>query len=84
MATDPTPPGDAGAFGGGSHTWHGHSALAEVVAGWQWVRLAHVQAPSYLVLLKISPHADEHDAVSALEWWLRSPGREDGDVIEVM
>jgi hypothetical protein len=84
MATDPTPQGGTGEFGGGSHTWHGHSAIAAVVAGWQWVRLAHVQAPSYLVLLKISLHADEHDAVRALEWWLRSPGREDGDVIEVM
>jgi hypothetical protein len=84
MATDPVPQTEAGAFGCGSHTWHGHSALAQVVAGWQWIRLAHVRAPSYLVLLKISLHADEQDAVRALEWWLQSPGREDGDVIEVV
>jgi hypothetical protein len=55
-----------------------------VVAGWQWVRLAHFGAPRYVVLLKISPDADEHDAVRALEWWLSSPGREDGDVVEVI
>jgi hypothetical protein len=67
-----------------TQTWHGHSALAQVIAGWRWVRLAHVEAPRYVVLLKISANADEHDAVSALEWWLRSPGREDGDVVEVI
>jgi hypothetical protein len=39
--------------------------------------------PSYTVLLKVSPTADSHDIVYALEWWLLSPGREDGDVIEV-
>jgi hypothetical protein len=41
--------------------------------------------PTFLARgLKISPNADSHDAVHALEWWLLSPGREDGDVIEVM
>lgn len=40
--------------------------------------------PDYTVVLKISPHADVHDARRALEWWLLTPGREDGDVIEVM
>ena len=66
-----------------THTWHGHAALTRVIEGWRWVRLAHVEAPAYVVLLKISANADEHDAVSALEWWLCSPGREDGDVVEV-
>ncbi|MEP7304134.1 MAG: hypothetical protein ABJA98_01325 [Acidobacteriota bacterium] len=69
---------------GRTQTWHGHSALTQVIAGWRWVRLAHVEAPRYIVLLKISANADEHDAVSALEWWLCSPGREDGDVVEVI
>jgi hypothetical protein len=55
-----------------------------VIAGWRWVRLAHIEPPRYVVLLKISASADEHDAVSALEWWLHSPGREDGDVVAVI
>ena len=67
----------------GDETWQVHS-LAAPIGGWQWVRFAHVGTPSYMVLLKISPNADEGDAVRALEWWLLSPGREDGDVIEVM
>jgi hypothetical protein len=69
---------------GRTQTWHGHSALTQVIAGWRWVRLAHIEPPRYVVLLKISANADEHDAVSALEWWLHSPGREDGDVVEVI
>jgi hypothetical protein len=83
MQTDPQLTPDATAPGGFRQVWHGHSVLTQVVAGWQWVHLSHVGAPGYLVLLKVSANADEHDAVSALEWWLRSPGREDGDVIEV-
>jgi hypothetical protein len=83
MATDPFVAVDA-KTSAGDEGLHGHSVLAEEVAGWQWVRLAHVGSPSYLVLLKISPNADEHDAVRALEWWLLSPGREDGDVLEVL
>jgi hypothetical protein len=84
MSTDPVIRIAGETLGCGSQTWRGHAALTQVIAGWQWVRLAHVGAPSYVVLMKISPNADEHDAVHALEWWLRSPGREDGDVIEVM
>jgi hypothetical protein len=34
--------------------------------------------------VKVSSSTDNHEAVHALEWWLLSPGREDGDVIEVM
>jgi hypothetical protein len=84
MSIEPPPPVDRenpiGRHGNGC----GHSALTRVIEGWRWMRLAHIGAPSYVVLLKISPNADEHDAVQALEWWLRSPGREDGDVVEVM
>jgi hypothetical protein len=55
----------------------GHSAAAQLIAGWRWVRLAHIDQPRYFVMLKMSPHADEDDAVRALEWWLQSPGREE-------
>ena len=84
VLTDQSPTIEIDTPGCRTQTWHAHSALTLVTAGWRWVRLAHVEAPRYLVLLKISPTADEHDAVSALEWWLRSPGRQDGDVVEVM
>jgi hypothetical protein len=81
MTTEPScpthPAGEAG------HLSRGHSVAAQVVAGWRWVRLAHTGQPRYFVTLKMAPDADENDAVWALEWWLRSPGREDGDVIEV-
>ena len=30
------------------------------------------------------PFVTHNDTVRALEWWLVSPGRADGDVIEVM
>jgi hypothetical protein len=83
--TDPVLAGTADSVHAGeaSWPWPGHCVRAEVITGWLWVRLAHSGAPRYMVSLKISPHADEHDAVRALEWWLQSPGREDGDVIEV-
>ena len=84
MLIDQAPTIEIDMRGGRTQTWHAHSALTQVIAGWRWVRLAHVEAPPYLVLLKISPTAEEHDAVSALEWWLRCPGRQDGDVVEVM
>jgi hypothetical protein len=84
MSTDPEISIDAETVRSDGRTWQGHSARTQVVAGWQWVHLARVSAPSYMVLLKISPNADEHDAVRALEWWLQSPGREDGDVVEVL
>ncbi len=83
MATDATIAVDPAASAAGDGCRRGDSVLTKVVGGWQWVRLAHLGPPSYLVLLKIGPTADEHDAVRALEWWLRSPGREDGDVVEV-
>ena len=83
MSTDPEPTIDGTTPGSRNQAGHGHCALTQVVAGWQFVHLSHVGSPSYVVLLKVSANADEHDAVSALEWWLRSPGREDGDVIEV-
>jgi hypothetical protein len=60
-----------------------HFVLTQLTGGWLWVRLAHLRTPMYLVLLKISPDADQGDVVTALEWWLQSPGREDGDVVEV-
>jgi len=84
MSTDFAPMTKAGMAQLGDHGWRGNAVRTEVVGGWQWVHLAHTGAPSYLVSLKISPTADEHDAVRALEWWLLSPGREDGDVIEVI
>jgi hypothetical protein len=84
MSIEPPPPADRQTPNDRNGIGCGHSALTRVIAGWRWMRLTHVGAPSYLVLLKISPNADEHDAVQALEWWLRSPGREDGDVVEVV
>jgi len=82
MATDPRTAVEDVTLDVGNERWQGRSVLTEG-AGWQWVRLAHVGVQRYLVLMKIAPNADERDAVRALEWWLQSPGREDGDVIEV-
>jgi len=84
MSIESQPPVDRGTPIGRHGSSYEHSALTRDIAGWRWMRLTHIGAPSYVVLLKISPNADEHDAVQALEWWLRSPGREDGDVVEVM
>jgi len=68
----------------GERTWCAHLIGARVTAGWRWVRVALYGVPSYTVLLKVSLTADSHDVANALEWWLLSPGREDGDVIEVL
>lgn len=68
----------------GSRTWSAHLLGAQTAGGLRCVRLALHGVPTYTVLLKISSNTDNHEAVHALEWWLLSPGREDGDVIEVI
>jgi hypothetical protein len=68
----------------GSRTWSAHLIGAHTAAGLRCVRLALHGVPTHTVLLKISSSTDNHEAVHALEWWLLSPGRENGDVIEVM
>jgi hypothetical protein len=68
----------------GSRTWSAHLLGAQMFAGWRCIRVELHGVPTYTVLLKISPNTGNHEAVHALEWWLLSPGRENGDVIEVM
>jgi hypothetical protein len=68
----------------GARTWSAHLLGAQTAAGLRCVRVALYGVPTYTVWLKISPNTDNHEAVHALEWWLLSPGREDGDIIEVM
>ena len=68
----------------GSRTWSAHLLGAQTAAGLRCVRLALHGVPTYTVLLKISSNTDNHEAVHALEWWLLNPGREDGDIIEVI
>jgi hypothetical protein len=68
----------------GARTWSTHLLGAQTAAGLRCVRVALYGVPTYTVVLKISPNADNEEAVHALEWWLLSPGRENGDVIEVM
>ena len=68
----------------GSRTWSAHLLGAQTAAGLRCVRLALHGVPTYTVLLKISSNTDNQEAVHALEWWLLNPGREDGDVIEVI
>ena len=65
-------------------TWRARCLDARLIAGSRWVEVALSGPPDYTVVLKIAPHADAHDARRALEWWLLTPGREDGDVVEVM
>jgi len=55
-----------------------------MIAGSRWLQIALSGPPNYTVVLKVPPHADQDDARRALEWWLLAPGREDGDVIEVV
>ena len=68
----------------GARTWSAHLLGTETAAGLQYVLVALYGVPTYTVSLKISPNTDNHEAVHALEWWLLSPGRESGDIIEVM
>jgi hypothetical protein len=68
----------------GARTWSAHLLGVQMAAGPRCVRVALHGVPTYTVWLKISPDTHNHEAVHALEWWLLSPGREDGDVIEVM
>jgi len=84
MAIDPAQVLESRTVSVGDRTWRAQCVGAQVLAGWRWVHLALLGAPNYKVSLKISPNADNHDTVRALEWWLVSPGRADGDVIEVM
>jgi hypothetical protein len=49
----------------------------------RWLQIALLGRPFYAVLLKMSPTSQTGDAIQALEWWLSSPGHENGDVIEV-
>lgn len=67
----------------GARTWSAQLLGTQTAAGLRCVRVALHGVPTYTVLLKISPNTDNHEAVHALEWWLLSPGRENGDVIEV-
>jgi hypothetical protein len=83
MTTELSLPASPEATRDSQYAWRSHAAVTQFVAGWRWISLIHVGEPNYLVTLKLSPAADEDDAVSALEWWLKSPGREDGDVVEV-
>jgi hypothetical protein len=68
----------------GALTWQAQCLDARLIGGSRWLEVALSGLPSYTVVLKVSPDADHHDARRALEWWLLTPGRENGDVIEVM
>lgn len=68
----------------GSRTWSAQLLGAHTGGGLRCVHVALHGVPTYTVLLKISSNTNNHEAVHALEWWLLSPGRENGDVIEVL
>lgn len=68
----------------GPRTWSAHLIDAQTAAGARCIRVTLYGVPTYTVWLKISPNTNNHEAVHALEWWLLSPGRENGDVIEVI
>lgn len=68
----------------GASTWRVRCLDARLIAGSQWFEVALAGDPNYTVVLKVSAGAGDEDARRALEWWLRAPGRENGDVIEVM
>ena len=68
----------------GSRTWSAQLLGMQTAAGSRCVRVTLHGAPTYTVLLKVSANTDNLEAVHALEWWLLSPGRENGDVIEVI
>jgi hypothetical protein len=68
----------------GSQTWSARCLDARMIAGWRWVEVALSGLPDYTVVLKISMDVDHSAVARALEWWLRTPGHETGDVIEVI
>src|SRR5215471_3636674 len=75
---------DGATLSAGTLSWHARCVDARLIAGSRWMEIALSGMPSYRVVLKVSPHAGEDDARRALEWWLHTPGRESGDVIEVV
>jgi hypothetical protein len=68
----------------GARAWQIHLFGTRVVECQRWVRVALLGRPSHSVLLKMTLTAAASEALHALEWWLVSPGHEDGDVIEVL
>jgi len=68
----------------GSQAWQTHLFGMRTVECQRWVRVALLGQPSHSVLLKMTLTAAASEAIHALEWWLVSPGHEDGDVIEVL
>jgi hypothetical protein len=68
----------------GAQAWQIHLFGTRVVERQRWVRVALLGRPSHSVLLKMTLTAAASEAIHALEWWLASPGHEDGDVIEVL
>jgi hypothetical protein len=68
----------------GARAWQIHLFGTRTVECQRWVRVALLGRPSYSVLLKMTVTAAASEAIHALEWWLVSPGHENGDVIEVL
>src|SRR5262245_18456368 len=67
----------------GARSWQARCVDARLIAGSRWLQISLSGTPSYTVVLKVEGALDEDEALRALEWWLRAPGREDCDVIEV-
>jgi hypothetical protein len=67
----------------GVRSWKAQCVAARQIAGWRWFQIALSGSPSYTVVLKASSAIEDDEAVRALEWWLKAPGRENCDVIEV-
>ncbi len=76
-------PLDSATVRAGARTWEAKCVDARFIAGSRWLQIALFGLPSYTVVLKLPGTAGEAEVLHALEWWLRAPGREDGDVIEV-
>jgi hypothetical protein len=68
----------------GSQAWQIRLFGTRTVECQRWVRVALLGEPNHSVLLKMTLRAAACEAIHALEWWLVSPGHEDGDVIEVL
>jgi len=67
----------------GTRSWKAQCVDARLIAGSRWLQITLAGTPSYTVVLKVAGAINESEALAALEWWLRAPGREDCDVIEV-
>ena len=66
----------------GARAWEVRS-FGQRIDDYRWLPVALVGRPCYTALLKVARTAQLQDAIHALEWWLASPGHENGDVIEV-